>query len=556
MDRSASRVPKQQTPKPAEKEAPAEDAVLDSAAERGANPEARLAQRKRMLRRKNQMAEGAHAGGSSDDPVRMYLREMGKVPLLDREDEVALAQVIERGRKKIKSAVFDCQVAFGLMVEEKSRIEGESLAVDDFLDTEVSDWKGQDLAQKERTKLIRKLTRIEKSYRGVRELNERIGSASTRKERESLSAELDKQHSNLKRTFMRMPLAYPEVKRIADSIHDIGAELDDLSTRITYMEKVIARQKRAKRPMSAAQIRQYLARKAGMGYFGDSAVEDLTGYRDEIASRRDRLESEYGMDSSGFSRLCRRLDKYDHAVEEAKQMLIKANVRLVISVAKRYVNRGLEFLDLIQEGNKGLMRATEKFDYRRGYKFSTYATWWIRQAITRAIAEQARVIRVPVHMIETLNKVNRVSWKFVQEFGREPKPEEISAKLGLPVEKVREVTKISQETISLNDFIKDSGESSIEDLIEDTDADSPAKTAAFSMLRDQIASALNTLTSREEKVIRLRFGIDDGCPRTLEEVGSIFNVTRERVRQIEAKALSKLRHPSRAGVLRKYMFFS
>jgi RNA polymerase primary sigma factor len=517
--------------------------------------ESKLAQRKRMLKRRSQVVDGASRGQSSDDPVRMYLREMGRVPLLDREDEVALAQVIERGRKKIKSAVFDCQLAFGVMMEARDRIEQDSLSLDEFLDVDMSDWKGQDLEQREKTKLLRKLDRTDKIYQKLRQFNETIADAPA-KERKALLEEQDNQQANLKRTFMRLPLAYAEIKHISDSIHDIGAELEDLTTRITYLDKVIMRQKRAKRPMSTTQIRQYLARKAAMGYFGDSAVEDLTGYRDEIAARRTRLEIDYGMDSSGFSRLCRRLDKYDQAVEEAKQMLIKANVRLVISVAKRYVNRGLEFLDLIQEGNKGLMRATEKFDYRRGYKFSTYATWWIRQAITRAIAEQARVIRVPVHMIETLNKVNRVSWKFVQEVGREPKPEEISAKLGLPVEKVREVMKISQETISLNDFIKDSGESSIEDLIEDTETDSPAKTAAFSMLRDQIANALNTLTSREEKVIRLRFGIDDGCPRTLEEVGGIFNVTRERVRQIEAKALAKLRHPSRAGVLRKYMFFN
>lgn len=556
MDRSASRLSKQAPVKSTPKKSFDPESAFDADAEdREQLAESKLAQRKRMLRRKSQMAEGGSVSPSSDDPVRMYLREMGKVPLLDREDEVALAQVIERGRKKIKSAVFDCQLAFGMMMEEKERLEQDSLSLDEFLDIDMSDWKGQDLEQREKTKLLRKLNRTEKSYRRIREHNQTIAAAPAA-ERTALLEELDNQQANLKRTFMRLPLAYTGVKRIADAIHDIGAELEDLTTRITYMDKVIGRQKRAKRPMSAGQIRQYLARKAGMGYFGDSAVEDLTSYRDEIDSRRTRLETDYGMDSSGFSRLCRRLDKYDQAVEEAKQMLIKANVRLVISVAKRYVNRGLEFLDLIQEGNKGLMRATEKFDYRRGYKFSTYATWWIRQAITRAIAEQARVIRVPVHMIETLNKVNRVSWKFVQELGREPKPEEIASKLGLPVEKVREVMKISQETISLNDFIKDSGESSIEDLIEDTETDSPAKTAAFSMLRDQIANALNTLTSREEKVIRLRFGIDDGCPRTLEEVGGIFNVTRERVRQIEAKALTKLRHPSRAGVLRKYMFFN
>ncbi len=554
MDRSASRIPKQQPAKPTDaKDFDSEDDLAETGEEQEIYAASRLAQRKRMLKRKSQMADSDSS--ASDDPVRMYLREMGRVPLLDREDEVVLAQVIERGRRKIKSAVFDCQLAVGLVVEEKERIEKETLAVEDFLDADISDWKGQDLGHREKSKLLRKLDRGARAYATIRKLNEKIASAPAAGI-EELKQELHVQQSNLKRSFMRLPLVYSQVKRISDAIHDIGAELEDLNTRITYLDKVIVRQRRAKRPMSAVQVRQYLAHKAGMGYFGEAGVDDLADYRDEIGTRRHRLETDYGMDSSGFCRLCRRLDKYDSAVEEAKQMLIKANVRLVISVAKRYINRGLEFLDLIQEGNKGLMRATEKFDYRRGYKFSTYATWWIRQAITRAIAEQARVIRVPVHMIETLNKVNRVSWKFVQEFGREPKPDEISARLGLPVEKVREVMKISQETISLNDFIKESGESSIEDLIEDTEADSPAKSAAFSMLRDQIANALNSLTGREEKVIRLRFGIDDGCPRTLEEVGSIFNVTRERVRQIEAKALTKLRHPSRSGVLRKYMFFN
>ena len=480
---------------------------------------------------------------------------MGRVPLLDRQAEVSLAQVIDQGRRKIKAAVFDCQFSYRLLLEEKERIEQESIAIEDFVDSDMIDWKGSWLGQREKQRIMKKLNQAEEKYGQLCKLEQNFEKMS-KKDRSRLHNEIDSERKSLKKIFMRMPLNYMQIQRLVDSIQDTNTEMGDLGQRLIYMDRVIVRVKEAARPIPASKIRQYLAHKAGMGYFGDTKLADLSRYRAEIHSRLSRMEKEYGLTHKEVARLSRRLEKYTDAVNEAKQMLIKANVRLVISVAKRYINRGLEFLDLIQEGNKGLMRATEKFDYRKGYKFSTYATWWIRQAITRAIAEQARVIRVPVHMIEALNKVNRISWKLVQEYGREPKPEQISARLGLPVEKVREVMKISQETISLNDFIKDSDDSSVGDLIEDTQADSPAKNAAFAMLRDQIASALNTLTPREEKVIRLRFGIDDGCPRTLEEVGAIFNVTRERVRQIEAKALSKLRHPSRSGILRKYMFYT
>jgi len=520
-------------------------------------PEPLNARRKLRLRRAGHehLAETEVQWGGGDDPVKLYLQEMGRVPLLDRQGEISLAEVIDQGRRKVRAAVFESLQSFRLLIEGKDMLECENMTIEEFVETDLSDWKGSYLGNREKNRVLKMLAKAESQFREMEKSMLALEAAAPGAERDALERRVDAERRALKNVFARIPVNSSQIQKLVDSIADVCAEVEDLMRRLEYLERVLARVRKAAHPLPAAQIRQYLARKAGMGYFGDGNEGDLSAYREEIASRLGRLERDYGLASREILRLGRRLAKYNEAVAEAKQLLIKSNVRLVISVAKRYVNRGLEFLDLIQEGNKGLMRATEKFDCRKGYKFSTYATWWIRQAITRAIADQARVIRVPVHMIETLNKVNRIAWKLVQEFGAEPSPEQISAQLGLPVDKVREVMKISQETVSLNDFIKEGEDSSLGELIEDTEFDSPARSAAYSMLRDQITTALGSLTAREEKVIRLRFGIDDGCPRTLEEVGEIFNITRERVRQIEAKALTKLRHPSRSGILKKYMFF-
>ena len=486
---------------------------------------------------------------SSDDPIKVYLREMGKVPLLTKQQEVSLSKQIEEGQNIVRGAVFETSLAVAEVRKLLNGLQKQKIRPGDVLDLPTRNRSGSGARYVRLARAsLGALNEIELELRVVR--SQLRAPTLTVSERDELQARYEAGKQRLDRTLNKVKLNREQIASISARVKRLASQASTLRQRVN----TIQRETRLRCDEILARAAQPPA-KAGPTARANRSHQR---YATEIIRTQriiDHIENQLGFSTRRLEEIRRRVAHGESLAAEAKRAIIEANLRLVASIAKKYMVRtpNLMFLDLIQEGNMGLMKAVDKFEYRRGYKFSTYATWWIRQAISRAIADQARTIRVPVHMIETINRLARISRQFVQEHGREPSADELSVSMSLPTEKVHQIMRVAQEPISLETPIGEEEDSHLGDFIEDRDVKCPVRETSVAMLREQVASMLDGLDPREAQVIRLRFGIGDGCPRTLEEVGSVFNVTRERIRQIEAKALRKLRHPIRSHVLRGFL---